>query len=56
MIAVDWGEALRVAGVGFGMVIGILAVLGIAVWITGILLHKIGSKSEEESSQQKTGG
>ena len=56
MVAVDWGEAIRVAGVGFGMVIGILAVLAITVWIAGILLHKTTSRSEEKNSQQKTGG
>ena len=53
MLAVDWGEATKIAAVGFGMVISILGILAVAIWIVGMALRKSTSKGKEESSQPK---
>jgi Na+-transporting methylmalonyl-CoA/oxaloacetate decarboxylase gamma subunit len=54
--AVDWGEATLVAGVGIGMVVGILVILAVATWITGVLLHRIDSRGKDKRNRPKREG
>lgn len=35
-----WAEALRIGGVGFGLVFAVLIVLAIAIWITGKVIGR----------------
>jgi len=37
----SWGDAWRVAGVGFGVVFLVLIVLAVAIWVTGIVVKKM---------------
>ena len=54
MIAVDWGQAWQIGGVGFGVVFVILIILAIAIWIVGRVLNKI-SASKSETGEKKEG-
>ena len=53
---VDWGQALQVGGVGFGMVFALLITLAIIIWLTGLLLSKISAGKVEASDNKKKGG
>jgi len=49
---VDWGQAARVGGVGFGMVFLLLIILAIVVWVGGLVINKI-SASKAETTERK---
>ncbi len=53
-MAVDWGFAGQVGGVGFGLVFAVLIILAIAVWLVGLVLRKIGG-DEGEAEEKKKG-
>jgi len=53
-MAIDWGLAGRIGGTGFGIVFAVLIILAIAIWLTGLVISKVGS-SEEETSDKKKG-
>jgi len=38
---VDWVLAIKIAGGGFGLVFMLLALLGISVWVTKIVVGKV---------------
>ena len=62
---IDWGQALQIGGIGFGMVFVVLTILAITVWLIGLLLMKMdaghkkaaageivsGKKDEEENGE-----
>jgi len=48
---IDWGEALKTAGGGFGTVIIVLATLSILVWVTGIVVRKMETKEKDSAPQ-----
>ena len=50
---VPWGQALQVGGVGFGLVFAVLIILALAVWLTGLMLGKIGSGKAEAGGKKK---
>lgn len=52
-MAIDWGLAGRIGGVGFGLVFAVLIVLSVAVWLTGLVIRKIGAGKEETSDRQE---
>ncbi len=52
-MAVDWGQALQIGGVGFGLVFVVLIILALAIWLTGLVLGKIGTSKAEVSDQKK---
>ena len=52
-MAVDWGFAGQVGGVGFGMVFVLLIILAIVIWLTGRLVSKTGSTKDENDDNQK---
>ncbi|MFC1933056.1 OadG family protein [Chloroflexota bacterium] len=53
-MAVDWGLAGRIGGMGFGMVFAVLIILAVAIWLTGLVISKVSS-SEDETSNSKKG-
>ena len=54
-MGVDWGFAGQVGGVGFGMVFLLLIILAIVIWLTGLVLAKIGTDKAEVSNNRKKG-
>jgi len=52
-MGVDWGYAGQVGGVGFGIVFLVLIALSLAMWITGLVLRKIGAGKETTSDTKK---
>ena len=52
-MAVDWGTAGQIGGVGFGLVFAVLIVLALAIWLTGLVLNKTGTGKVEISSKKK---
>ncbi|MBA7673077.1 hypothetical protein ES703_81265 [subsurface metagenome] len=54
MMIVDWGQAVQIGGVGFGMVFAILVILAIVIWLVGLVVNKI-SPSQGETRDKKRG-
>ena len=54
-MAVDWGLAGLVSGVGFGAIFIVLIILAIVIWLVGLVLSKI-SVSKSETVDKKKGG
>ena len=52
-MGVLWGQALQVAGVGFGMVLALLIILAIIIWLTGLVLSKISVAKGEADTKKK---
>jgi len=51
-MAVDWGSAGQIAGVGFGAVFIILVILAVVIWLVGVGLGKIDTgKGETEEKK-----
>ena len=53
-MAIDWSLAGQIGGVGFGYVFGLLLLLAIVIWLTGLIISKI-STSKDESGETKKG-
>ena len=52
-MAVDWGFAWQVGGIGFGMVFAMLIILAIIIWLVGLILSKIGAGKAEADVKRK---
>ncbi|MFC1985145.1 OadG family transporter subunit [Chloroflexota bacterium] len=52
-MAVDWGFASQVGGVGFSIVFVVLVTLAVAIWLVGTVLRKIDAGQEETSDKKK---
>jgi len=52
-MAVDWGFAGQVGGVGFGLVFVVLILLAVAIWLVGLILSKIGAGKAEAEEKKK---
>ena len=52
-MAVNWGFAGQVGGVGFGLVFAVLIILALAMWIMGLIFSKIGANKAEVSDKKK---
>ncbi len=52
-MAIDWGQALQIGGIGFGLVFVILIILALAVWLAGLMLGKIGTDKGEASDKKR---
>jgi len=48
-MAIDWGEAVQIGLVGFGVVFLVLVILAVAIWISGLVLRKIESKKDKNT-------
>ena len=53
-MSVDYGEAAKIAGGGFGITFLILIILALVAWIVGLILQRINAKDEEENGIEKT--
>ena len=52
-MAVDWGLAGQIGGIGFGLVFAVLIILALAIWLTGLVLSKIGTGKAETGDEKK---
>ncbi len=52
-MAVDWSFAGQIGGIGFGLVFAVLIILALAIWLTGLVLGKIGTGKAETSDKKK---
>jgi len=52
-MAIDWGEAGRIGGLGFGIVFALLAFLSVLIWLTGLVINKIGTNKGESGEKKK---
>ncbi len=50
---VSWGQALQIGGIGFGLVFAVLIILALAIWLTGLMVSKIGTGKAEASDKKK---
>jgi Na+-transporting methylmalonyl-CoA/oxaloacetate decarboxylase gamma subunit len=51
---VDWGQAWQVGGIGFGLVFAVLIILALVMWLTGLLLNKIGGGADTTDKKQES--
>lgn len=49
---IDWGEAIKVSGGGFGITILILLILAIASWAMGWILQRTAKRKKENGSEK----
>ncbi len=54
-LVVDWAEAFKIGGVGFGLVFAVLIILAVALWVTGMVFKKLDSGKKEEAGKDKKG-
>ena len=54
-MAVDWGFAGQVGVVGFSTVFVLLIILGMVIWLVGLILNKIGTGKAEAGNEKKEG-
>lgn len=52
-MAVDWAQAWQIGGIGFGLVFTVLVILALTMWLTGILLRKIGAGRDEVGDKDR---
>ena len=53
---VDWGQALRVGGVGFITVFVVLGILSIVMWLVSIIMNKTINRPKKsvETKEEQT--
>lgn len=51
---VDWGEAVRVGGVGFGLVFIVFIILTLAVGLIGRIFYRPLPKQDKPGSEKAT--
>ena len=54
-MTVDWGFAAQIGGMGFGTVFVVLIVLAVAIWLTGLVVRKMGTSNAEAGDNKKKG-
>ena len=52
-MAVDWGFAGLVGGVGFGMVFVLLVILAVVIWLTGVLENRVSNDKNKTGNTKK---
>jgi len=52
-MAIDWGFAGQIGGIGFGFVFLVLIVLAVAIWLVGLVLSKIRPGKDETGGKSK---
>ena len=48
---VDWGWALEIGGFGFGLVFGVLTLLALTMWLSGVVIRKMGIDKEKGNGE-----
>ncbi len=51
-MVIDWGEAVRIGLVGFGVVFLVLVILAVAIWLSGLVLRKIESSKDKNAAKE----
>lgn len=51
-MAVDWGFAGQIGGIGFALVFVVLIILAVAVWVVGLVLRRIGTGKVEAEGKK----
>ncbi len=51
----DWGLALQIGGIGFGVVFLVLCVLATALWLTGVVTSKRSHHNSNEEMKRGQG-
>ncbi|MEE8194650.1 MAG: OadG family protein [Dehalococcoidales bacterium] len=51
---VDWARAWQIGGIGFGLVFAVLVILALTMWLTGLVLNRIGTGAD--NGQENQGG
>ena len=52
-MGIDWGNAFRIAGTGFGTVFLVLVILAAAILLIGLVARRIGRDKDIAKSGQK---
>ena len=52
-MAIDWGFAGQIGGVGFGAVFAILIILAVVIWLVGLGLSKTSTSKSEPGNKEK---
>ena len=52
-MAVDWAQAWQIGGIGFGLVFAVLVILALSMWLTGLILRKLGTDSSDSDGKNK---
>jgi len=50
---VPWAQAVQVGVTGFGMVFALLIVLGVVIWLTGLVFGKIDTSKTVAADKKK---
>ena len=50
---VDWDLAFKVVGVGFVGVFLVLSLVALMMWLTGLVLSRLGGHGEEKGNNEK---
>jgi Na+-transporting methylmalonyl-CoA/oxaloacetate decarboxylase gamma subunit len=48
---VDWGRALEIGGFGFGLVFSVLTLLALTMWLSGVVIRKMGIDKEKGNGE-----
>ena len=48
---VDWGRALEIGGFGFALVFGVLTLLALTMWLSGVVIRKMGIDKEKGNGE-----
>jgi Na+-transporting methylmalonyl-CoA/oxaloacetate decarboxylase gamma subunit len=51
-MAIDWGFAGQVGGIGFALVFVVLIALALAVWVVGLVLRRIATGKGEAKEKK----
>ena len=52
-MGVDWGFAGQVGGMGFGMVFFLLVILGLVIWLTGIVVGRLTAAKNKNDDKKE---
>ena len=52
-MAIDWGFAGQIGGIGFGMVFAVLVILAVILWLVGLVMRKIDTGEEDTGDSKK---
>ena len=53
-MSVDWGQALQVGGMGFGLVFVVLSILALSMWLVGWMFNKYDIMKNTPRTNKKT--
>ncbi|MFC1981168.1 OadG family protein [Chloroflexota bacterium] len=52
-MGIDWVFAVKVGGVGFGMVFVLLIILAMCIWLTGLVVNKTSAVKDKTDDAKK---